>query len=216
MNYLAEYVNYGHCGGNDGDFSDNNSSDNDDNDNDDSNDKGELFWKREFDHRKLVLCTASALALYYNTYIYKEPYIDSYNTGMRWLNELLHGYWTRCVNMFMMDATTFQSLCFQLENQYGLKASKRISVFEKVRMFLYTITLKASNKEVQEIFQHSGETVSMYFTKVLKSICSLVIDFIKPEHLDFLNIPREIANNLRYMPHFKVMISFVFIDDALN
>ena len=43
MNYLAEYVNYGHCGGNDGDFSDNNSSDNDDNDNDDSNDKGELF-----------------------------------------------------------------------------------------------------------------------------------------------------------------------------
>jgi hypothetical protein len=118
--------------------------------------------------------------------------------------------------MFMMDATTFQSLCFQLENQYGLKASKRISVFEKVGMFLYTITLKASNKEVQEIFQHSGETVSMYFTKVLKSICSLVIDFIKPEHLDFLNTPREIANNLRYMPHFKVMISFVFIDDALN
>ena len=135
---------------------------------------------------------------------------------MRWLNELLHGYWTQCVNMFMMDATTFQSLCFQLENQYGLKASKRICVFEKVRMFLYTITLKASNKEVQEIFQHSGETVSRYFTKVLKSICSLAIDFIKPEHLDFLNTPREIANNLRYMPHFKVMISFVFIDDALN
>jgi hypothetical protein len=34
-----------------------------------------LFWKREFDHRKLVLCTASALALYYNTYIYIRNHI---------------------------------------------------------------------------------------------------------------------------------------------
>jgi hypothetical protein len=36
------------------------------------------------------------------------------------------------------------------------------------------------------------------------------------EHPEFLNTPREIANNPRYMPHFKLMISFVFIDDALN
>jgi len=135
MNYVAEYVNYGHYGGNDGDFSHNNSSDNNDNDDNDSNDKSELFRKREFDHHKLVLCMASALALYYNTYIYKEPCIDSYNTGMQWLNEILHRYWTRCVNMFMMDATTFQSLCFQLKNQYGLKASKRICVFEKSECF---------------------------------------------------------------------------------
>jgi len=83
-------------------------------------------------------------------------------------------------------------------------------------MFLYTITLKAFKREVQEIFQHSGETVSKYFTKVLKSVCSLAIDFIKPEHPEFLNTPREIANNPRYIPHFKLMISFVFIDDALN
>jgi hypothetical protein len=83
--------------------------------------------------------------------IYKEPCMDSYNTRMRWLTEILHGHWTRCVNMFS-DATTFQSLCFQLENQYRLKASRRMCVFEKVRMFLYTIALGASNREVQERF----------------------------------------------------------------
>ena len=43
---------------------------------------GDLFWHRECDCTKLVICTAGALALYYNTYIFKEPCMDSYNTGM--------------------------------------------------------------------------------------------------------------------------------------
>jgi len=73
MNYVAHYLNYGDFTGNDGGFSDNHSSDNDNDD--DSDDEGELFWKREFDHRKLVLCTVSALALYYNIYIYIYIYI---------------------------------------------------------------------------------------------------------------------------------------------
>ena len=89
-------------------------------------------------------------------------------------------------------------------------------VFEKTEMFLYITTTSASNGEVQDIFQHSGEIVSKYFTEVLKSVCSLAIDFIKPEHPELLNTSHEIANNPRYIPHFKVMISFIFIDDALN
>jgi len=104
INNVADYVNYGHSSNNDGDSSVNHNSDNDDNDDDDSYEEGELFWNREFDRCKLVLCTAGALALYYNTYIYKELCMDSYNTRMRWLNKILHGYWTRCVNMFRMDA----------------------------------------------------------------------------------------------------------------
>jgi DNA-binding CsgD family transcriptional regulator len=35
-----------------------------------------------------------------------------------------------------------------------------MSVIENVGMFLYTLALGASNKEVQERFQHSGETVN--------------------------------------------------------
>jgi hypothetical protein len=41
-------------------------------------------------------------------------------------------------------------------------------VFEKVGIFLYTIALGASNREIQERFQHLGETISRYFNKVLK------------------------------------------------
>jgi hypothetical protein len=42
-----------------------------------------------------------------------------------------------------MDAATFQ-----LENQYELKTFRRMCVFEKVGMFLYTIALGASNRKV--------------------------------------------------------------------
>jgi len=213
MNNVADYVNYGNSSVNDGDCSDNNSSDtDDDDDDDDSDEEGELFWEREFDDQKLILCTAGAIALYYNTYIYKEPCMDSYNTGMQWLTEILHGHWTRCVNMFRMDATTFQTLCFTLENQYGLKASRRMCVFEKVGIFLYTIALGASNREVQERFQHSGETISRYFNEVLRSVCSLATDLIQPADPGFVNTPREIVNNPRYMPHFKVMSLIVFVN----
>jgi hypothetical protein len=205
MNNVADYVNYGHSSNNNGDSNGNHGSDNDDNDDNDSDEEGALFWKREFDRHKLVLCTAGALTLYYNTYIYKEPCMDSYNTGMRWLKEILHGHWTRCVNMFRMDAMTFQSLCFQLENQYELKASRKMCVFEKVGIFLYTIALGASNMEVQERFQHSGQTISRYFNEVLKLVCSLAIDLIEPADPGFVKTPREIMNNPRYMPHFKVM-----------
>jgi hypothetical protein len=70
----------------------------------DDDEEGDLFWLREFDRNKLLLCTDEALALFYNNYIYKEPYVVSYNTGMRWLNEILNGHWIHCVNMFRMDA----------------------------------------------------------------------------------------------------------------
>ena len=107
MNNVADYGNYGNSSVNDGDCSDHSSDTDDD---DDSDEEGELFWEREFDNQKLILYTAGAITLYYNTYIYKEPCMDSNSIGMQWLTEILHGHWTCCVNMFRMDATTFQSL----------------------------------------------------------------------------------------------------------
>ena len=141
--------------------------------------------------------------------------MDSYNTGMQWLIEILHGHWTRCVNMFRMDVPTFQNLCFKLENQYRLTASRRMCVFEKVGIFLYTIALGASNREVQERFQHSGETISRYFNEVLRSVCLLATDLIQPADPRFVNTPREIVNNPRYMPHFKVILLIVFVNGDL-
>jgi hypothetical protein len=230
MNHVIDNINYhgngtggsggatsndngGGNGGDNDDGDDSNRTDDDGDSDDDSDenedesssdDEGESFWLRENDRNKLLLCTAGALHMYYVTYVHKEPCMISYNTRMRWLNEVVQGHHQRCVNMFRMDATTLQTLCYDLETQYGLKPSRRTSVIEKVAMFLYTIALGATNRQVQERFQHSGETVSRNFNEVLKTICLLAVDIIKPQDSEFLNTPREIAMNPRFMPHFKV------------
>ena len=162
-----------------------------------------------FSMKKLIIYTPGAINMYYINYMHKESCMVSYNTGMHWLNEVLRGHWKRCVNMFRMDTTTLLSLCNDLETHHGLKPSRRMSVIEKVTMFLFTIVVGASNKEVQERFQHSGETISRCFKEVLKSLCLFVVEVIKPVDPQFTSTPREITMNPRYMPHFKVrQISF--------
>ncbi|KAG5225493.1 protein ALP [Salix suchowensis] len=101
--------------------------------------------------------------------------------------------------MFRMDASTLMNLCVDLETQYGLKPSSRMSVMEKVPMFLFTIAIGTSNREVQERFQHSGETVSRCINKVLEAVCFFTVDVIKPTNPNFTSIPEEVATNQRYM-----------------
>ena len=50
-----------------------------------------------------------------------------------------------------------------LESKYGLLPLDRISTLEKVGLFVYLISKRASNRDAQERFQHSGETVSRIF-----------------------------------------------------
>jgi hypothetical protein len=46
-------------------------------------------------------------------------------------------------------------------------------------MFLFT-TVEVSNRQVQERFQHSGETVNRCFKEMLKSLCLFAVEVIKP------------------------------------
>ena len=55
--------------------------------------------------------------------------------------------------------------------KYGLKSSDRISVKEKVGIFLYPIALGLSNIDVAERFQCSREKISRDFHYVLQSTC---------------------------------------------
>ncbi|KAG5236718.1 protein ALP [Salix suchowensis] len=95
------------------------------------------------------------------------------------------------------------------ETRYGLKPSRRMCVLEKVGMFLFTIAARASNRHVQERFQHSGKTVSRCMKQVLKALRLFAIDIIKPTDPDFTNTPIQIATNPRFMPHFKNCIGAI-------
>jgi len=215
MNRIIDHINYPSCEGSgasfsgagddsDGNDADDSNNDSDDDGDDDSDDDDEFILMKHFDMKKLIICTAGAINMCYINYMYKEPCMVSYNTGMRWLTEVLRGHWKRSVNMFRTDATTLSSLCTELETHHGLKPSRRMSVIEKVAMFLFIIAVGALNRQVQERFQHSGETISKCFKEVLKSLRLFAVKVIKPVDSQFTSTPREIAMNPRFMSHFKV------------
>lgn len=56
-----------------------------------------------------------------------------------------------------------------------------------------------------EQFQHFGDTMSRYFNKILDSVCRMSVDLIKPFDPDFTTTSKEISEDSRYMPYFKVI-----------
>ncbi|XP_034212994.1 uncharacterized protein LOC117625562 [Prunus dulcis] len=65
-------------------------------------------------------------------------------------------------------------------------------------MFLHTIGHTTLNKMIAEKFQHSKETVSRQFNRVLKEVCRVGTQIIQPLNMDAT--PPEIMRNPNYHP----------------
>ncbi|KAL4301421.1 hypothetical protein AHAS_Ahas17G0299200 [Arachis hypogaea] len=111
--------------------------------------------------------------------------------------------------MFRMEKDVFKRLCYDLETNYGLCASRRISAAEMLAMFLFVLGGGNSNKSTKERFQHSGETISQKFEEVLQAVCKMAIDIIQPKDRDFKEVPTKLRNDDRYWPHFKDAIGAI-------
>ncbi|XP_071694846.1 uncharacterized protein [Rutidosis leptorrhynchoides] len=96
--------------------------------------------------------------------------MTSAQTGEAWVMEVLNGHPIRSVNAFRMHPDLFIKLCGELETNYGLQSTDKMSTFEMVGIFMYTLALGLSNRDVMERFQRSGETISRAFHEVLKAI----------------------------------------------
>ena len=60
---------------------------------------------------------------------------------------------------------------------------------------------------VQEIFQHSGETISRHFEKMITLLgAHFVAAYVKPSDPTFSEVPTKIQDHPIYWPHFKVCI----------
>ncbi|XP_074318297.1 protein ANTAGONIST OF LIKE HETEROCHROMATIN PROTEIN 1-like [Silene latifolia] len=171
--------------------------------------KRKLFWI-------MATSTTSAISTYLYIYIYKEPCMTSIFTGEIWMQEVLNGHPIRCVNAFRMESSVFKQLCQDLQLNYESRGSNKMSVIEKVGVFIYIMALGVSNRDVCERFQRSGETISRSFHEVLEAISGrsrgymmLARDIIKPEDDSFPHIPLHIANDDRYMPYFKDCIGCI-------
>ncbi|CAH9096803.1 unnamed protein product [Cuscuta europaea] len=167
------------------------------------------YFEIESENLDMMTSMAAYMCDYYFKNLYKEPCMTSYLTGERWMDEILNGHGKRCFNAFRMTQNTFRNLCADLETKYGLRPSSRVSVLEKVGLFVYVLSKSASNRDTQERFQHSGETVSRIFKEVLNAMDELCRDILVPKDPDFKRIPSQIANDDRYMPHFKDCIGAI-------
>ena len=185
----------------DGESSDSDDDSDSNSDDDDSNeDSDEEFYQ-------LVAVTCEAIVTYFNKYINKTPCYDSEQTGWGWVRHCMEGNDQLCYNMFRMKKEVFLNLCQVLQRDFGLQHSRNIRLEELVAICLLILGHGTCNRMVQEIFQHSGETISRHFEKMITLLgARFAAAYVKPSDPTFSEVPTKIQDHPIYWPHFKVCI----------
>ncbi|XP_057443249.1 uncharacterized protein LOC130735170 [Lotus japonicus] len=93
--------------------------------------------------------------------------------------------------------------------RHGLKPTTRTGVEEMVGIFLSIVGHGVDNRMTQEIFQHSGETVSRHFHNVLTACLKLSMAYIRPQDHMFRDSQSKLQNDQRYWPFFKNAIGAI-------
>ena len=138
----------------------------------------------------------------------RTPIHTSILTGKKHVEELLHGHRVRARREFRMEKEIFCNLVEVLRDGNLLTNTREMAVEEQLAMFLFCLSTNASNRTIQERFQHSGETVSRYLNTVLEAIVSLSPRFIQ---LPSIDTPIQISSNPKFMPYFKVTTSMTLL-----
>ncbi|OAY64695.1 hypothetical protein ACMD2_22136 [Ananas comosus] len=118
-----------------------------------------------------------------------------------YVQEVLEGHDERCKREFRMETHVFKALVKCLKDKGLILDTKYVSAEEQVAMFLFTLSKNASNRSVQERFQHSGETVSRHFRVVLEAITQLTGDLIQRP---LAITPSSIRWNSKFYPYFEI------------
>ncbi|WVZ64753.1 hypothetical protein U9M48_014228 [Paspalum notatum var. saurae] len=127
-------------------------------------------------------------------------------SGQKHVEELLHGHKVRVRRELRMEKEIFLKLVELLRDSHLLSNARDITVEEQVAIFLFCLATNASNRLMQERFQHSGETISRYFNIVLQAIISLSSKIIE---LPPINTPFVISSNPKFMPYFQGCIGAI-------
>ncbi|XP_052177582.1 uncharacterized protein LOC127791642 [Diospyros lotus] len=153
--------------------------------------------------------TTRAILNYYAKYMLNEPCRTSQRTGHTLMHEILNGNETRCYQDFRMTKSIFLDLCRDLTETYGLTPTRGMSVPESVGIFLMICGYGVGNRLIQEMFNHSGETISQQFHRVLVAVNKLAIDIIKPHPNYNDGEGYHKPNNPKYLPFFKDCIGAI-------
>lgn len=132
--------------------------------------------------------------------IMRQPCRTSILSGHEWVVSIINGNPRLCPELFRMESHVFIRLCYVFREKGYLKDTRNISVEEMIAMFITIVGQNHRNRILQDRFQHSGETISRHFHKVLKGMLLFSMEMIKPP--DMTKVPAHIENNPQFQ-HFK-------------
>ncbi|GMN71311.1 hypothetical protein TIFTF001_051816 [Ficus carica] len=148
-----------------------------------------------------------------------QPMHNSTLTGSMRVDELLNGHAEIIQGLISMKAETFTSLSNLLASRELLKPTRNMNVNEQLFIFLSICARGATNRHISYLFQHSIETTSRWFDKVLNVICSLKDEFIRPaDYTSVQNLILEHSDkyrpwfDVRYIQNVDVNADYVFSD----
>ena len=134
----------------------------------------------------------------------KAPYVNHATKKEHYINSILHGSESRCVNQIRMKPIAFHHLCHILTEGEHVRPTIHMSVTEQVLMFCHIIGHNVRFCVIGSRFHRSIETVHKYFKVVLRGVPKLYRALIK---LPSEDTPPEIRNSRRFYPYFKVNIT---------
>ncbi|GMN51951.1 hypothetical protein TIFTF001_021097 [Ficus carica] len=159
-------------------------------------------------NRVLARAVVAAAGHRLNSCRQRQPMHNSTLTGSMRVEELLNGHEEIIQGMISMKAETFRSLSNLLACRELLKPTRNMNVNEQLFIFLSICARGETNRHISYLFQHSIETTSRWFHKVLQVICSLKDEFIRPA--DYTSIQNLIMENLeKYRPWFDACVGAI-------
>ena len=151
----------------------------------------------------LILIILQAVQ-YYSTGRYdKIPCRTSKLRGAEYVSEVIQQNHPRRVQeIFRMPLSTLFKLERFFLHHTDLRSSRYVNILEKIAMFMHVVGHKYTNREVQERFQHSGDTVSRCFQQVLKASLFLHAEWVKLPAMPHV-LSDHITSNPKFTPYFN-------------
>jgi hypothetical protein len=130
----------------------------------------------------------------------KSPYNDAPFTGDAYVQHILNGNRLRAQSMFRLSVNVFKICSDELFLLDEEPVSKLVSMDEQLAIFLYIVGQNATNRQTQDRFQHSGETISRVFHHIIYLLLQLQKKYIVSPPV---NVAHEsILDNPKFSPFF--------------
>ncbi|XP_052626080.1 uncharacterized protein LOC128133183 [Lactuca sativa] len=109
---------------------------------------------------------------------------DNDSSEYAYTQDLMYGDPTQCFDMMRLTQEAFALLCNHFTQKNWLQASRKISIEEKMAMFLHVIGHNERFRAVKGRFHHSTQTIHQCFNEVLTAMMCFAKEIIVPTTLN--------------------------------